>query len=192
MLEKELLKINEKISIFSMGVDLSKPENAYSRIVEMIDKVKSVDVLFNNAGIGLTGTLDLSVKDFSNMVDLNVKGVFSVAKAVGLRMRQQGYGYIINMASISGKNASPYIGCYASTKFAVVGLSQALSKELEPYHVKVTALCPGVVDTEMTKDFDFPHGKKITIEEVVNSVDYLLNLGKNAIVESLDIAASSK
>ncbi|ODN42608.1 SDR family oxidoreductase [Piscirickettsia litoralis] len=189
--KKELKNINSEINISYYALDLADFNQSYQQLVKMVDELERIDVLVNNAGIGYTGTLDLDLADFSLMVDVNVKGLFAVAKAVGLKMKQQQHGYIINVASVSGKSASPYLGGYAATKFAVVGFNQALAKELRPFGVKVTALCPGVVATEMTKGFDFPEENKLTVDELVSSVDYLLKLGPNAVIETLDVAAAS-
>ncbi|MCE3237192.1 MAG: hypothetical protein K0R24_173 [Gammaproteobacteria bacterium] len=175
------------IKITTHALDISDAKNTYDQIKACIHAAGKIDVIFNSAGISINGTSTLSIDDFQKLQLINVSGMFAVAKAAAEMMKEQGSGYIFNVASMSGKRALVRNGGYASTKFAVVGFSEALFKELMPYGVKVTVLCPSVVNTEMTRHFDMPLEHKIEVQDIVKTVDYLLSLSSAAVIPSIDI-----
>lgn len=116
-----------------------------------IDHFGTVDVLCNNAGIGPDGFLlaDVPPAMFDEVMRVNVAGVFNGIHAFGSHFRARQAGYIINVASMAGHLGSPQMGAYTASKFAVVGLSEVLQSEMEPYGVGVTVFCPGVVNTNL-------------------------------------------
>lgn len=114
----------------------------------------SVDLVVNNAGVAVMGGfLDTTVKDWEWLWSINVRGVVNGCQAFLPRMIEQGRGgHIANVASVAGLLANPDLGAYSSTKFAVVGLSEALRTELKPHRIGVTAVCPGVINTPITRN----------------------------------------
>lgn len=107
-----------------------------------------IDHVFNNAGTGVMGeTHHLEARDWDLMIDINVRGVVNVVRAAYPRLLAQGYGHLVNTASVAGLIGTPFIGVYSATKHFVVGLSKAMRLEAAPHGVRVTALCPGVVRT---------------------------------------------
>ncbi|HET90980.1 MAG TPA: SDR family oxidoreductase [Chloroflexi bacterium] len=92
---------------------------------------------------------DMEEEAFDITFDVNVKGVFLCCKAVIPQMKQQGSGKIINTASIGGKNAFPTLAHYCASKFAVVGFTNGLAKEVAKDNITVNAICPGIVRTAM-------------------------------------------
>ncbi|MBI2894216.1 MAG: SDR family NAD(P)-dependent oxidoreductase [Deltaproteobacteria bacterium] len=109
-----------------------------------------LDYMFNNAGIGIAGdVLGMSLADWDRIVDVNLKGVIhGVVGAYELMARQRS-GHIVNTASVAGLIPSPGLTAYAATKHAVVGLSTSLRAEAARHGVKVTAVCPGLIETPM-------------------------------------------
>jgi len=111
-----------------------------------------VDVLVNNAGVGLGGGfLDTTLEDWNWIVGINLRGVihgchFFVPKMVE---RRQG-GHVVNVASAAAFIATEALAAYSTTKFAVLGLSEALRDELAPHRIGVTAICPGIINTPIT------------------------------------------
>lgn len=108
-----------------------------------------VDLLHNNAGIGHAAPVaDTQLEDWQKIVDVNIMGVVHGVQAFVPRMQQQGGGgHIVNTASMAGLTPSAGMVPYATSKFAVTGMSLALDAELKPDGIRVTALCPGVIDT---------------------------------------------
>jgi len=105
-----------------------------------------IDAFVNNAGIVRLGLIsNIPEEDWRALFRINVDGVFFCCQKVVPHMVSRKKGAIVNMASWNGKVGMPYFGAYCATKFAVIGLTQALAKEVAPYGVRVNAVCPGVV-----------------------------------------------
>jgi NAD(P)-dependent dehydrogenase (short-subunit alcohol dehydrogenase family) len=124
-------------------------------VKEAIDKIvaenKRIDVLVNNAGYGLFGSLeDLSIGDIKAQFETNFFGVVRVTQQVLPVMRKQNNGgTIVNVSSVGGRIGSPVLSAYHSTKFALEGLSESLSYELEPFRIRVVIIEPGVIRTNI-------------------------------------------
>ena len=113
------------------------------------EKAGGVDVLVNNAGYGyLTAIEEGDEQGYRAQFETNVFGLIAMTKAVLPAMRKRGSGHIINIASVGGLVGNPGSGYYAGTKFAVVGFSEALSKEVAPFGIKVTVVEPGPFRTD--------------------------------------------
>jgi len=107
-----------------------------------------LDFLFNNAGIGMGGEVyDLTVEHFDRVIDVNIRGVVNGSVAAYPLMVKQRSGHIVNTASLAGLTAVPLLTPYAMTKHAVVGFSSSLRLEATNYGVRVSALCPGAIET---------------------------------------------
>ncbi|MGH3257025.1 MAG: SDR family oxidoreductase, partial [Streptosporangiaceae bacterium] len=112
------------------------------------DRHGRLDVMVNNAGIGVGGEAhDLLLAHWDRAIDVNLRGVVHGVQAAYLVMVEQGSGHIVNTASLAGLLPTPGMTPYAMTKHAVVGLSLSLRAEAAGYGVRVTVVCPGVVDT---------------------------------------------
>src|SRR4051812_25944959 len=107
-----------------------------------------LDLMFNNAGIGVGGdVLELTVAHWDRIIDINLRGVVHGVQAAYPVMARQGFGHIVNTASIAGLLAPAYMAPYVAVKHAVVGLSMSLRGEAKANGLKVTAVCPGWTDT---------------------------------------------
>lgn len=135
-----------------------------------------IDILFNGAGIGRIGGVDMSPEEFAEIVKVNLFGTFNCLHEIVPIMKKQKFGYIFNVASRQGKMAGPNLAGYASSKFGVVGLSESVLKELINSGVKVTALCPSFTDTPMMDILDFPREEMLSPEDIVITVNYLMSL----------------
>jgi NAD(P)-dependent dehydrogenase (short-subunit alcohol dehydrogenase family) len=114
-------------------------------------RVGPVDILINSAGIiGPNKPLwQTSDAEWQRTFDVNVNGVFNLCRAVVPSMRQKGWGRIINVASIAGKEGNPDLAAYSASKAAVIGLTKSLGKELATTGVLVNAIAPAVIETPM-------------------------------------------
>ncbi len=133
----------------SVELDVTNPEQISKAVKAGVDKFGRIDVLVNNAGIGYFGAVEESEDDaLRNMFEINFFGLTKVIQAVLPIMRQQKSGHILNVASIAGLIGYPGIGFYNATKFAVDGMSEALSKEVTPLGIKVTIISPSGFRTD--------------------------------------------
>lgn len=122
---------------------------AIERVVrEIFERLGRLDYIFNNAGIGIGGGINqYSIEDWNYIVDVNLRGVINGVQAAYPLMIKQGFGHIINTASMAGLLPSPGQVSYATTKHAIVGLSISLRAEAALLGVYVSVLCPGVIST---------------------------------------------
>ena len=143
---------------------------------------EAIDVLVNNAGQFRPGSIEARAEDLDAVVDTNLKGAFLMLKAVVPVMKAQGRGHIINLSSITGKWGYAGYGIYAASKFALQGLSESLYKEMLEHGVKVTAICPNWVATEMAvaAGGTLPPEDMIQLDDLVSTVSWLLSLSKAA------------
>ena len=129
-------------------LDVTSHPNFGAVVQETIARTGRLDYLFNNAGIGVAGEIkDYEPADWDDVIDVNLRGVAYGVQAAYPVMVRQGFGHIINTASMAGLITNGYLGSYVTSKHAVVGLSKTLRIEGEEYGVRVSVLCPGAVDT---------------------------------------------
>lgn len=153
----------------------------------MKEKWKTLDLLFNNAGANKPGTVELSLEDFRYIYDVNVIGAYLILHNAVPWMKEAKAGTIVNLASIAGTIGFPGAGAYCSTKFALRGLNESLHNELEPLGIRVTAISPSWVDTDMAAHCPFDSSKMIRPNDIAEAVLYIDNLGENVALKEMVI-----
>jgi 3-oxoacyl-[acyl-carrier protein] reductase len=139
-------------SIFLEQADVSDHVQARRMLDNVISRCGRLDLLVNNAGITRDGFLMLmSQKDWSEVISTNLTGVFNCSKAATAHMIERRSGVIINISSLSGITGLPGQTNYAAAKGGVISFTRALSRELAPFGIRVNAVAPGVIETEMTE-----------------------------------------
>lgn len=176
---RDITKVGGKSIYFP--IDVSDAIQVQSHIRKIIQDYGRIDLLINNAAILKRGTTDLPENEIDELLKINLNGAIYVAKQVATHMKQQKQGYIINVSSLGGKVAAPFSGIYAASKFGLSGFSEALSKEMAVYDVKVTNICPSMIATEMAEGRKFALNEMIQMEDITKTVGYLLGLSPNAI-----------
>lgn len=149
------LKVVEEIKALgrraiAIEADVTKWDQVQAMVKRTVDELGRIDISVHNAGVINVAPVEAMEEEaFDITFDVNVKGVFLCCKAVIPQMKQQGGGRIINTASIGGKSAFPTLAHYCASKFAVVGFTNGLAKELARDNITVNAICPGIVRTAM-------------------------------------------
>ena len=125
----------------------------YDRVRAVFAEIGGVDILINNAGIGMFAPVEsMSPEDFHAVLETNLFGVFYCCHEAIPLMKQRGGGYIINISSLAGTNAHPKMAAYNASKFGLNGFSEALMQEVRHDGIKVSYLMPGSVNTEFGGD----------------------------------------
>jgi meso-butanediol dehydrogenase/(S,S)-butanediol dehydrogenase/diacetyl reductase len=134
----------------AVRVDVTDAGSVRDLVRGVIERHGQLDILVNNAGVSRSVPfVDIEEAEWDRVFDVNVKGVYLACRAVVPHMMQRRYGKIVNISSMVGKEAIPLFVHYSASKFAVLGLTQGLAKEMAPYDVNVNAVCPGVVRTPL-------------------------------------------
>lgn len=130
--------------------NLSNYDEVADTIKQINEKYGKIDVLINNAGISSKGPIEeISSEDFSNIMELNVNGMFNVTKAVVPYMKENKGGVVLNTSSMVSIYGQPSGVGYPTSKFAVNGLTKSLARELAPFNIRVNAVAPGITNTDM-------------------------------------------
>jgi NAD(P)-dependent dehydrogenase (short-subunit alcohol dehydrogenase family) len=134
-----------------LRLDVTDERSAAAAIERIMDEAGRIDVLVNNAGFGIAGSIeDTSIEEARSQLEVNFFGVFQMARAALPQMRHQSRGLIINISSIGGLIALPFQGLYSASKFAVEGFTEALRMEVRPFGVDVVLVEPADFHTGFT------------------------------------------
>tara|TARA_Y100000590_G_scaffold121680_1_gene139329 strand:- start:198 stop:944 length:747 start_codon:yes stop_codon:yes gene_type:complete len=161
--EKQLQNVIKEIDNSNLSynnVDVSNFEKVNNTVNEII-KYSKIDILINNAGItGPTAELwNYSIRDWNNVVEINLNGTFNCCKSIVPNMIKNNYGRIVNISSVAGKDGNANASAYSSAKAAVIGLTKALGKELADKNIAVNAVTPAGAKTNILDQMSDKHVK---------------------------------
>lgn len=140
-------------NLLPIKLDITNEKEVKKAIVKGIDEFGQIDVVVNNAGYNLLGNIEeLSDAEFKKTMDVNVFAMTHIIRNVLPHLRNQKSGHIINIASMMGYMSYPANGSYSASKYAVIGLSEALAQEIAPFGIKVTILTPGTFRTNFMNE----------------------------------------
>jgi len=164
--EIKALGVNATYELFDVG----NYEAVKVGIKNIVDTLGSVDILVNNAGIAAFGTLnDMEVETWEDIIQTNVMGMYYVTKEVLPYLIEKNEGDIFNVASTAGLNGNATTSAYSASKFAVIGLSQSLMKEVRKNNIRVVTLTPSTIATDMALDLGITDGNA---EKVLQPEDF--------------------
>lgn len=135
----------------ALAVDVAKRASVETAMADAVARLGGLDILCANAGVSTMRLVeDLTDEDWDFNMDVNARGVFLTNQAAVRHWRKSGTkGVIVNTASLAGKMGAPWLAHYSASKFAVVGFTQALAREMAPHGIRVNCVCPGFVKTSM-------------------------------------------
>lgn len=145
--------LEKQTNVHTLNFDVRDKKAVFEAIASLPNQFKQIDILINNAGNahGLDPIQDGDLDDWDAMMDINVKGLLYVSKAVIPQMTARQSGHIINIGSSAGKEVYPNGNVYCASKHAVVALTEGMRIDLNPFGVKVTSINPGLVETEFSQ-----------------------------------------
>lgn len=181
-LKKEIQKIGRKV--ISHKADIKDFQAAKDIIQETKEKLGRIDILVNNAGIIHDKALmNMEPADWSDVVDTDLNGVFNMSRAAIISFMKQKSGNILNISSVTGLTGRARQTNYAAAKAGVIGFTKALAKEVGRLNIRVNALAPGFVETDMTRELknkedlmkEIPFGRFATPEEIAKVALFLIS-----------------
>lgn len=179
------------ITAAGLACDVGDPAQVERLVAHVTDRLAPVEVLVNNAGAGVIKPFgEITLEEWDRVIATNLRGLYLVTRAVIPAMRARTTGDVINVSSLAGKRG--FIGgtAYAASKHAVMGFSESLMLELRKEGIRVTALCPGSVDTKMIHAqtvFERDPERILKPEDVAETVLALVRLPRRANVSELEI-----
>lgn len=179
-------KMTDETGIEAYKFDVADYDACQKGIEDIIQDHGEIDVLVNNAGITRDGFLHkMSVKDWNDVIATNLNSCFNMCRLLVPNMRGRGFGRIVNISSINGVKGQLGQTNYAAAKAGIIGFSKSLAQENANKGITVNTVCPGYVETEMTKTIDekilnniissIPAGRMAKPEEIAEVVSYLVS-----------------
>jgi 3-hydroxy acid dehydrogenase / malonic semialdehyde reductase len=199
---KKELESTHKIKVTTLCFDIRESKEVESAINSLSPENKKIDILVNNAGLaaGLSSIQEGSLSHWERMIDTNIKGLLYTTKAISNLMIKNEKGHIINIGSIAGKEVYANGNVYCATKHAVDALNKGMRIDLLPHNIKVTAINPGMVETEFSVvrfDGDEERAKKVymglqplTPEDIAETVFWVSNRPAHVNINDLVIMPS--
>ena len=151
-LEELKTNLSKLTQVTTLQFDVSKREEVKNAIASIPEEFKKIDILINNAGNahGLSTIQEGSIDDWEAMLDINVKGLLYVSKAIIPQMIENNSGFIVNIGSTAGKEVYRNGNVYCASKFAVNALNKSMRLDLNEYNMRVSGIHPGLVETEFS------------------------------------------
>ncbi|WP_141520504.1 3-ketoacyl-ACP reductase [Bacillus pseudomycoides] len=178
----------EGVKAVIVTADVSLYEEVTTAIETLKKGLGSIDILINNAGISKFGKfLELDVADWEKIIQVNLMGVYYATRAALPSMIEQQSGDIINISSTAGQKGAPVTSAYSASKFGVLGLTESLAMEVRKHNIRVTALTPSTVATDMAVELGLTDGnpeKVMQAEDIAEFVVAQLKLNKRTFVKS--------
>lgn len=146
------LKDSYNVDVLCLNFDVRSLKEVEHAVKSIPENWQKIDVLVNNAGLaaGLSTIQDGNINDWERMIDTNVKGLLYITRSLSPIMIKNGFGHIINIGSVAGKEVYPNGNVYCATKHAVDALNKAMRIDMLPHNIKVTGIHPGMVETEFS------------------------------------------
>lgn len=181
------------------AIDLGDISQVSAKIQTIVADMGGVDILINNAGMAYIGELiDMPLTEWQKLFDLNLTSIFQCLQATLPTMRSQKSGKVINVASIAAKQGFPNWGAYCASKFALLGLTQAIMLEEQPHGIKVMSICPGSVDTPLWDTLgdkvppSFNRAAMLSPATVADAIMTLVNLPADAMINDFVIMPNAQ
>jgi len=176
-LKEEMLRENIEIDIFK--ADVSKRDEAHKLVEYVLQKYNDIDILINNAGIAeFKEFTQISDFEWNNMIAVNLNSIFIMSQEVLKNMIYNKKGCIINISSVWGLVGSSCEVHYSTAKAGINGMTKALAKELGPSNIRVNAIAPGIIDTEMNNDIEKADIEKIKEETPLGKIGTPADIAK--------------
>ncbi|MEN8701582.1 3-ketoacyl-ACP reductase [Bacillus infantis] len=170
---EELKEYDVKVSI--AAADVQDSESVNKAVEKITSELGQIDILINNAGIAkFGGFLELSPQEWEDIIQVNLMGVYHVTRAVLPGMIERKSGDIINISSSAGQKGAPVTSAYSASKFAVLGLTESLMLEVRKHNIRVSALTPSTVATDLAIETNLTDGNPEKVMQPEDLAEYMV------------------
>ncbi len=180
-----------RVKALAITADVADINSVNAAVEKALIEFKTIDILINNAGIAVFGKfLELEPTDWERIIQVNLMGTYYVTRAVLPNMIERQTGDIINISSTAGLSGNALTSAYSASKFAVLGLTDSLMQEVRKYNIRVTALTPSTVATDMAKELKLTDGnpeKVMQAEDMAELIIAQLKLNRRVFVKNSSI-----
>jgi 3-oxoacyl-[acyl-carrier protein] reductase len=180
-----------RVKALAITADVADINSVNSAVEKALAEFGTIDILINNAGIAAFGKfLELEPKDWERIIQVNLMGTYYVTRAVLPNMIERQTGDIINISSTAGLSGNALTSAYSASKFAVLGLTESLMQEVRKHNIRVTALTPSTVATDMAKELKLTDGNPETVmqaEDMAELIIAQLKLNRRVFIKNSSI-----
>ncbi|MGO4905969.1 3-ketoacyl-ACP reductase [Flavobacterium sp. W20_MBD1_R3] len=180
-----------RVKALAITADVADINSVNAAVEQALAEFGTIDILINNAGIAAFGKfLELEPTDWERIIQVNLMGTYYVTRAVLPNMIERQTGDIINISSTAGLSGNALTSAYSASKFAVLGLTESLMQEVRKHNIRVTALTPSTVATEMAKDLKLTDGnpeKVMQAEDMAELIIAQLKLNRRVFIKNSSI-----
>ena len=181
------------IQVLALRTDLTRGPEIATLVSETQRTLGPVDILANNAGIGVFGPFhEQTETDWNAVLDTNLKSVFLTSRAVAPEMIRRKTGHIINISSLAGKSTFANGAIYCASKWGLLGLSGCMAEELRAHGIRVSAVCPGSVATEFSPHAGKDPSKMLQPEDVAHAVEALVTQSPGSFISEVQMRPTQK
>lgn len=182
---------NLGVKSLALAADVSDINSINAAVEKALAKFKTIDILINNAGIAAFGKfMELEPTEWEKIIQVNLMGTYYTTRAVIPNMIERQTGDIINISSTAGLNGNALTSAYSASKFAVLGLTDSLMQEMRKHNIRVSALTPSTVATDMAKDLNLTDGnpeKVMQSEDIAELLIAQLKLNRRVFIKNSSI-----
>ena len=185
--------LKEGIRALPIVADVTLADDVESLVERASAEFGEIEILVNNAGIGLFGSFyERSESDWDAVLDTNLKAVFLTSRAVAPRMIRSGSGHIINISSLASKSAFSGGALYCASKWGLMGLTACMAEDLRAYGIRVSVICPGSVNTEFSSHSGRTSANLLQPEDVAHAVAALVTQSSQSFISEIDLRPLKK
>ncbi|RDI53703.1 3-ketoacyl-ACP reductase [Flavobacterium glaciei] len=180
-----------RVKALAIAADVADINSVNAAVAKALAEFGTIDILINNAGIAAFGKfLELEPTDWERIIQVNLMGTYYVTRAVLPNMIERQTGDIINISSTAGLSGNALTSAYSASKFAVLGLTESLMQEVRKHNIRVTALTPSTVATDMAKELKLTDGNPETVmqaEDMAELIIAQLKLNRRVFIKNSSI-----
>jgi 3-oxoacyl-[acyl-carrier protein] reductase len=187
-LESEIATFGGEAAVFP--TDVGREEDVIALVRDTVERFGRLDVLVNNAGLGLFGPLETTTAEqWDLLMAVNARGPFLLCREAIPYLRQQESSFIVNVSSVVGYRGYVNQSAYGASKHALLGMTKALAKEVQKDGIRVHAICPGGVDTDLVRDArpDLDPAVLMQPQEIADIVLFLVTRRGNAVIDQVNV-----